>query len=56
MREFGMALAAGLAVVVLLRNLPFVGAPAGWVIALVGVGVLLAQAHAAWRRTRRPAG
>jgi hypothetical protein len=53
MREFGMALAVGLVVVVLLRNLPFVGGPAGWVIALVGVGMLVAQAHAAWRRSRR---
>ena len=52
-REFGMALAVGLVVVVLLRNLPFVGGPAGWVIALVGVGILVAQAHAAWRRSRR---
>jgi hypothetical protein len=48
----GMALAVGLVVVVLLRNLPFVGGPAGWVIALVGVGMLVAQSHAAWRRSR----
>ena len=51
-REFGMALAVGLAVVVLLENLPFVGRPATWVIALVGVGMLVAQAHAAWQRSR----
>ena len=55
LREFGMALAVGLAVVVLIRNLPFVGPAAGWVIALVGVGVLVAQAYAAWQRSRRPA-
>jgi cytoskeletal protein CcmA (bactofilin family) len=53
LREFGMALAVGLAVVVLLRNLPFVGGAAGWVIALVGTGMLVAHAHAAWRRSRR---
>jgi anti-sigma factor RsiW len=53
LREFGMALCVGLVVVVLLRNLPFVGAAAGWVIALVGVGMLVAQAYAAWRRSRR---
>jgi hypothetical protein len=29
-----------------------VGRPAGWVIALVGVGLLAAQAHAAWQRSR----
>jgi len=53
LREFGMALGAGLLVVVLLRNLPVVGAPAGWVIALVGVGLLVTQVHATWRRSRR---
>jgi anti-sigma factor RsiW len=52
LREFGMALAVGLAVVVLLRNLPAIGAAAGWVIALVGVGMLVTQAHQAWQRSR----
>jgi len=51
-REFGMALLVGLLVVVLLKSLPFVGGAAGWVIALVGVGLLAAQAHAAWQRSR----
>jgi hypothetical protein len=55
LREFGMALAVGLAVVVLLRNLPAIGAAAGWVIALVGVGLLAHQAYAAWQRARPPA-
>jgi cytoskeletal protein CcmA (bactofilin family) len=55
LREFGMALAVGLAVVVVLRNLPAIGAAAGWVIALVGAGMLVTQAHAAWQRSRRPA-
>jgi cytoskeletal protein CcmA (bactofilin family) len=55
LREFGMALAVGLAVVVLLRNVPMVGSAAGWVIALVGVGLLVTQAHAAWKDARRPA-
>jgi hypothetical protein len=50
-----MALAVGLAVVVLLRNVPLIGAAAGWVIALVGVGMLVTQAHAAWTRSRRAA-
>jgi cytoskeletal protein CcmA (bactofilin family) len=51
-RDFGMALLVGLAVVVVVKSLPFVGRPAGWVIALVGVGLLAAQAHAAWQRSR----
>jgi cytoskeletal protein CcmA (bactofilin family) len=51
-RDFGMALLVGLAVVALVKSLPFVGRPAGWVIALVGVGLLAAQAHAWWRRSR----
>jgi cytoskeletal protein CcmA (bactofilin family) len=53
-RDFGVALLVGLAVVVLLRSLPFVGRPAGWVIALVGVGLLVTQAYAAWRRRHAP--
>jgi hypothetical protein len=55
LREFGMTLAVGLAVVVLLRNLPAIGPAAGWVIALVGVGLLVTQAHATWQRSRRRA-
>lgn len=51
-RDFGLALLVGLGVVVLLRSLPFVGRPAGWVIALVGVGLLAAQVNAAWQRSR----
>jgi hypothetical protein len=51
-RDFGVALLVGLAVVVVVKSLPFVGRPAGWVIALVGVGLLAAQAHAAWQRSR----
>jgi len=51
-REFGMALLVGLAVVAVLRSLPFVGSAAGWVVALVGVGLLAAQAHAAWQHSR----
>jgi cytoskeletal protein CcmA (bactofilin family) len=51
-REFGMALLVGLAVVALVKSLPFIGRPAGWVIALVGVGLLAAQAYAWWQRSR----
>jgi hypothetical protein len=51
-REFGMALGVGLLAVVLLENLPFVGGPAGWVIALLGVGLLVAHAHGMWRSSR----
>jgi cytoskeletal protein CcmA (bactofilin family) len=51
-RDFGVALLVGLAVVVVVKSLPFVGRPAGWVIALVGVGLLAAQAYAAWQRSR----
>jgi len=52
LRDFGIVLAVGLAVVFLLRNLPLVGGPAGWVITLVGVGMLVARAQVAWRRSR----
>jgi anti-sigma factor RsiW len=55
LREFGMVLAVGLLVVVGLRNLPVVGGAAGWVLALVGVGLLVMQAHTAWRRSRQRA-
>jgi hypothetical protein len=51
-RDFGVALLVGLAVVVVVKSLPLVGRPAGWVIALVGVGLLALQAHAAWQRSR----
>lgn len=51
-RDFGMALLVGLAVVVGVKSLPFVGRPAGWVIALVGVGLLAVQAQLWWRRSR----
>src|SRR5262249_15345412 len=53
LREFGMALAVGLGLIALLESLPWVGRATGWVIALVGVGLLSSQAHAAWRRSRR---
>jgi hypothetical protein len=52
MREFGMSLAVGLLLVFLLRNLPFVGGAAGWVIALVGVGLFVQQVHQLWQRSR----
>jgi hypothetical protein len=42
----------GLLVVVVLRNLPFLGGAAGWVVALVGVGLLVSRAHEAWRSGR----
>jgi len=51
-REFGMALLVGLAVLVVVKSLPLVGPPAGWVIALVGVGLLVMQAYAWWQRSR----
>ena len=54
-RDFGLALLVGLAVVALAKSLPFVGRPAGWVIALVGVGLLALQAYGAWQRSRAPA-
>jgi hypothetical protein len=55
LREFGVALAVGLVVVVLLRNLPFVGGAAGGVIALVGLGLLVGQLQSLWRRSRQAA-
>jgi cytoskeletal protein CcmA (bactofilin family) len=51
-REFGLALLVGLAVLVVVKSLPLVGRPAGWVIALVGVGLLVTQAYAWWQRSR----
>ena len=51
-RDFGVALLVGLAVVAVVKSLPLVGRPAGWVIALVGVGLLALQAQAAWQRSR----
>ncbi|MEN8161053.1 MAG: hypothetical protein ABFS41_13355, partial [Myxococcota bacterium] len=51
-REFGLCLLVGLAVVVLVKHLPFVGGAAGWVIALVGVGLLAAELYRAWQGSR----
>ena len=54
-REFGISLAVGLLVVLLLRHLPFVGGAAGWVIALTGLGLLVAHLQLLWRRSRQAA-
>jgi cytoskeletal protein CcmA (bactofilin family) len=51
-RDFGLCLLVGLAIVVLVKHLPFVGGAAGWVIALVGVGLLVLELYNAWQGTR----
>jgi len=50
---FGFALAAGLAVLVVLTHLPWLGGALRAVAVLIGLGLLVGRAHAAWRR--RPA-
>jgi hypothetical protein len=55
LREFGIALALGLLLVLVLRNLPILGGAAGIVIALVGVGLLLGQLQQYWRHSRQRA-
>lgn len=50
LRDFGIALLAGLAVVTVAMNLPFLGVLVRIVVVLVGVGLLFAQAREAWRR------
>ncbi len=52
-RDFGLCLFVGLAVVVLVKHLPFVGSAAGWVIALVGVGLLVLELYGAWQGSRK---
>jgi hypothetical protein len=51
-RDFGLCLLVGLAVVVLVKHLPFIGGAAGWVIALVGVGLLVIELYSAWECSR----
>jgi cytoskeletal protein CcmA (bactofilin family) len=53
-REFGLALLAGLALLVFLKALPFVGKAASVVILLVGAGVLVARVRRAVEQVRRP--
>lgn len=45
---FGLALLAGLAVVLVLAHLPFVGGPVHVVVLLAGLGLLIERARAAW--------
>jgi cytoskeletal protein CcmA (bactofilin family) len=53
-REFGLALLAGLALLVFLKALPFVGKAASVVILLVGAGVLVARIRRAVEQVRSP--
>lgn len=55
MRDFGLALVAGLLLVTVLVNLPWVGFPARLVLTCVGLGALFESARAAWLQHRRPA-
>lgn len=55
MREFGLSLIIGLALVTLLIHLPFVGAPARWVLLFAGLGLLLMRGREAWMRREAPA-
>lgn len=54
-RDFGLALVAGLLLVTVLVNLPWVGFPARLVLTCVGLGALFESARAAWLTHRRPA-
>jgi hypothetical protein len=51
---FGAALAAGLAVLVVLTHLPFLGEALRVVAVLTGLGLLTERALAAWRQRRAP--
>jgi cytoskeletal protein CcmA (bactofilin family) len=53
-RRFGLALLAGLAVVIVLCHLPFVGWPVHIVVLLAGLGVLIERTRNAWNE-RQPA-
>ncbi len=55
MRDFGLALVAGLLLVTVLVNLPWIGFPARLVLTCVGLGALFESARAAWLEHRRPA-
>ncbi len=48
LREFGLALLAGLLVVTVLVNLPIIGDPAWWVLLCLGFGLLALRAREAW--------
>ncbi len=51
---FGAALAAGLAILVVLTHLPFLGGPLRVVAVLVGLGLLVERARSAWRERSLP--
>jgi cytoskeletal protein CcmA (bactofilin family) len=51
---FGAALAAGLAILVALTHLPFLGGPLRVVAVLTGLGLLVERASSAWRERRAP--
>jgi hypothetical protein len=52
---FGAGLAAGLAILVLLTHLPFLGAALRVVAVLTGLGLLVERARSAWRARGVPA-
>jgi len=48
-REFGLSLLVGLALLMALVELPWIGGPARWVLMLSGLGLLARRARDAWR-------
>ena len=53
LRSFGLALLAGLALVAVLSNLPFLGGMVSLIIRLVGLGLLADRARRLWRERQR---
>ena len=51
-QSFGLALLAGLAVVLVLAHLPFVGWPVHVVVLLAGLGLLIERGQVAWNARR----
>jgi len=51
-QQFGLALLAGLAVVIVLAHLPFLGWPVHLVVWFVGAGLLIERIRSAWRLRR----
>jgi cytoskeletal protein CcmA (bactofilin family) len=47
--SFGIALLAGLAIVLIASQIPFVGIPVRFVVVLAGLGLLVEQARSGWR-------
>lgn len=51
-RSFALALLAGLAIVIVATEVPFVGPPLRIIVVLTGLGLLVERLHTAWRVSR----